>query len=75
MKDVLKEVNREHLHSVCRKYLKSVLKETGKAPSRVEMVEWVVKTYKEKGDKEDFVQTMRSGRVRVVKRHLAVLNE
>ena len=54
MKDVLKEVNREHLHSVCRKYLKSVLKETGKAPSRVEMVEWVVKTYKEK---EDAIET------------------
>lgn len=75
MKDVLKEVNREHLHSVCRKYLKSVLKETGKAPSRVEMVEWVVKTYKEKGDAVNFVQFEGTKRERVVKRHLAVLNE
>tara|TARA_R110002050_G_scaffold271968_1_gene415618 strand:- start:4 stop:231 length:228 start_codon:yes stop_codon:yes gene_type:complete len=75
MKDVLKEVNREHLHSVCRKYLKSVLKETGKAPSRVEMVEWVVKTYKEKEDAVDFVQFEGTKRERVVKRHLAVLNE
>ena len=75
MKHLLKEVNREHLCGVCRKYSVSVLKETGKSMNGVELTEWAVKTYKEKADKEDFVQTMRSGRVRVVKRHLAVLNE
>mgnify|MGYP003635503621 FL=1 len=75
MKDALKEVNRDHLSNVCRKYLKSVLKETGKVPSRVEMVEWCVKTYKEKADKQDFVQFKGTEHQRVVKRHLAVLNE
>tara|TARA_R110000772_G_scaffold56228_2_gene128096 strand:- start:89 stop:316 length:228 start_codon:yes stop_codon:yes gene_type:complete len=75
MKDALKEVNREHLRGVCRKYGISVLVETGIAPSRAEMVEWAVKTYKEKEDAVDFVQFEGTKMERVVKRHLAVLNE
>ena len=75
MKHLLKEVNREHLCGVCRKYSVSVLKETGKSLNGVELTEWAVKTYKEKEDAVDFVQFEGTKRERVVKRHLAVLNE
>ena len=75
MKHLLKEVNREHLCNVCKNYGHKVLKETGKFPNGKELTEWAVKTYKEKEDAVDFVQFEGTKRERVVKRHLAVLNE